>query len=207
MSVTLVRDARPLFAEALALSLRSLGLDDVRGVTDLSAIHEALAVGTTTTVVLSLAPGEVLGRELEDLCRQVRVVVLTGAPDAELGWAALDAGAAAVASRTRPLEELAAVIAGRADLDADATCQDRPAGGHPAAAYERFLTPRQAEVLDLLVLARSTEQIAERLGITSATARGYVQTVLEKLGVHSRLEAVALAGKPRADQARRSWVG
>lgn len=61
----------------------------------------------------------------------------------------------------------------------------RPA--HPA------LTPRQAEVLRLLEHGRSTRQIAEELHLSIETVRNHVRAVLRALGVHSRIEAVALA--------------
>jgi two-component system nitrate/nitrite response regulator NarL len=45
--------------------------------------------------------------------------------------------------------------------------------------------------------ADTTDQIASNLGITKTTARAYVQSILTKLGVHSRLEAVALVTQAR----------
>jgi PAS domain S-box-containing protein len=58
---------------------------------------------------------------------------------------------------------------------------------------ERNLTPREQQVLRLLVLGRSTEQMAEAMGVTPATVRNHVKRLLRALGVHSRIEAVALA--------------
>jgi len=55
------------------------------------------------------------------------------------------------------------------------------------------LTPRQAEVLRLLEHGRSTDQIAEELHLSRETVRNHIRHVLQALGVHSRLEAVALA--------------
>jgi PAS domain S-box-containing protein len=55
------------------------------------------------------------------------------------------------------------------------------------------LTPRQAEVLRLLEHGRSTEQIAGELHLSVETVRNHVRGILRALGVHSRLEAVALA--------------
>jgi two-component system nitrate/nitrite response regulator NarL len=59
------------------------------------------------------------------------------------------------------------------------------------------LTPRQRQVLDLLCAGATSAEIARRLVITHTTARNHVQNVLVKLGVHSRLEAALLAGRPR----------
>jgi PAS domain S-box-containing protein len=57
---------------------------------------------------------------------------------------------------------------------------------HPA------LTPRQGEVLQLLERGFSTRQIADELHLSLDTVRNHVRGVLRALGVHSRLEAVAL---------------
>jgi PAS domain S-box-containing protein len=58
---------------------------------------------------------------------------------------------------------------------------------HPA------LTPRQADVLHLLEHGRSTRQIAEELHLSPLTVRNHISALLKALGVHSRLEAVAIA--------------
>lgn len=63
----------------------------------------------------------------------------------------------------------------------------------PACHAAARLTPREREVLGLLASGASTEQIARRLGIRSATVRNHVRKILEKLDAHSRLEAVAHA--------------
>jgi DNA-binding NarL/FixJ family response regulator len=54
------------------------------------------------------------------------------------------------------------------------------------------LTTREREVLAGLVRGESTKALAQRLNVSPATARTHVQNVLAKLGVHSRLQAVAL---------------
>jgi PAS domain S-box-containing protein len=63
----------------------------------------------------------------------------------------------------------------------------------PHAHPELRLTPRQAEVLALLERGRSTRQIAEELHLSIETVRNHVRHLLRSLGVHSRLEAVAIA--------------
>jgi PAS domain S-box-containing protein len=55
------------------------------------------------------------------------------------------------------------------------------------------LTPRQTEVLRLLKQGRSTEQIAQELQLSTETVRNHVRHLLRALGVHTRLEAVAVA--------------
>lgn len=69
-----------------------------------------------------------------------------------------------------------------------------------AAAPERptapqRLTPREMQVLRLLVEGQTTAQIAAVSGVSLNTARTHVQNILSKLGVHSRLEAAAYAAR------------
>jgi PAS domain S-box-containing protein len=62
-----------------------------------------------------------------------------------------------------------------------------------AAPFDAGLTPRQAEILRLLADGLSTEAIAQQLGVARETVRNHVRALLKRLGVHSRLEAVAEA--------------
>jgi DNA-binding CsgD family transcriptional regulator len=62
------------------------------------------------------------------------------------------------------------------------------------------LTPRELEVLRLLVAGRSNRQIAEALFISGKTASVHVTSILAKLGVHSRLEAAAVARRLGLDE-------
>jgi DNA-binding CsgD family transcriptional regulator len=53
------------------------------------------------------------------------------------------------------------------------------------------LTEHEERVLRLLVEGRTSKEIAARLGVSPDVVRGYVQSILVKLGVHSRLEAAS----------------
>ena len=64
---------------------------------------------------------------------------------------------------------------------------DVPLSAHPA------LTPRQTEVLRMLERGLSTRQIADELHLSQETVRNHVRNLLRALGVHTRLEAVAVA--------------
>jgi len=55
------------------------------------------------------------------------------------------------------------------------------------------LTPRERDVLQLLTEGLDGKTIAEQLYLSPATVRNHIQHILVKLGVHSRVEAVALA--------------
>jgi DNA-binding NarL/FixJ family response regulator len=72
--------------------------------------------------------------------------------------------------------------------------------GLPAERTLAGLTPRELEVLRLLVDGRSNRQIAEQLFISGKTASVHVTNILAKLGVHSRLEAAATARRLGLDQ-------
>jgi DNA-binding NarL/FixJ family response regulator len=57
------------------------------------------------------------------------------------------------------------------------------------------LTAREREVLALMATGCRNEAIAARLVISTPTVRTHAQNILSKLGVHSQLEAVALAAR------------
>ena len=71
-----------------------------------------------------------------------------------------------------------------------------PAGNAPGSGGPS-LSRRELEVLRLMADGASTPIAAERLHVSRATIRNHVQSILAKLGVHSRLEAVAFATKQR----------
>lgn len=52
------------------------------------------------------------------------------------------------------------------------------------------LTKREKEVFDLLILNKSTEEIATKLGISEKTVRNHISNVMQKLGVKGRAGAV-----------------
>jgi PAS domain S-box-containing protein len=65
----------------------------------------------------------------------------------------------------------------------------------PHAHPELHLTPRQAEVLELLERGRSTKQIADELHLSIETVRNHIRHLMRAIGAHSRLEAVAIANQ------------
>jgi two-component system nitrate/nitrite response regulator NarL len=66
-----------------------------------------------------------------------------------------------------------------------------------AQLLARQLTPREREVLVMLVEAAPGGEIARSLGISRNTVRTHIQSVMSKLQVHSRLEAAAFAARHR----------
>jgi DNA-binding NarL/FixJ family response regulator len=68
------------------------------------------------------------------------------------------------------------------------------------------LTTREWEIVELLADGSSTERIAERLVVSPTTVYSHVQSVLRKLGVHSRTDAVAAAERLRHQEALRTKI-
>jgi DNA-binding CsgD family transcriptional regulator len=98
----------------------------------------------------------------------------------------------AVRLGAEPLRGALEALARRGRLDLGA--------GVPAERALADLTPREVEVLRLLVEGRSNRQVAEQLFISGKTASVHVTNILAKLGVHSRLEAAAAARRLGLDQ-------
>lgn len=65
----------------------------------------------------------------------------------------------------------------------------------PARTPLDELTPRERSVLELLAEGRSNRQIANRLGLTEGTVKGYLTTIFDKLGVVDRTQAALLAAQ------------
>ena len=69
--------------------------------------------------------------------------------------------------------------------------QSKPVPAGVAADPSSPLTRREIEILRLMTSGANTKTMAERLHVSPATVRNHVQNLFGKLGVHSRLEAVA----------------
>lgn len=127
---------------------------------------------------------------------QVRVIALTSFKDGALIREALEAGAIAYLLKDVSAQDLAVAIraahSGRATLSPEATqALVETAHQPPAPQYE--LTERERAVLALMVEGLNNTQIAARLVVSPSTVKSHVSSILAKLGVASRTEAVTLA--------------
>ncbi|GAA3477696.1 response regulator transcription factor [Streptomyces yanii] len=149
-----------------------------------------------------LAATRLIG-ESEDLAG-VKVLILTTFEDDEYVAEALRAGASGFLGKgARPeelLEAVRTVAAGEALLCPSAARAlitrflTQPEAS-PAAMHERLkcLTPRERDVLGLVALGLSNEEIADRLFISPLTAKTHVNRAMTKLAARDRAQLVVIA--------------
>lgn len=122
----------------------------------------------------------------------LRIIILTADDGLDVVMDALRAGCVGVVSKEAGTEAFLAAVrkAARGGLAYDSVPKRQTAG-------QQTLTRREEQVLELLMEGCSTTTIADRLQLSSHTARNYIRTVVTKLGAHSRAEAVAAAYRTR----------
>lgn len=126
----------------------------------------------------------------------IQMIALTSFKDEELVRAALQAGAIGYLLKNVSIDELANALrnayAGKSTLAPEATqvliesVTRPPAPGHD-------LSQREHEVLALMVKGMSNPEIAETLTISRSTVKNHISSILSKLHVTRRSEAIALA--------------
>ncbi|MDR7186458.1 DNA-binding NarL/FixJ family response regulator [Microbacterium trichothecenolyticum] len=117
------------------------------------------------------------------------------------------------ADRTTPADVVAGLLVGADDYAAESMDAEeflarvrrliertRPPARGATADLRRLssLTPRERQVLALTTEGMSQKQVATEMGISIKTVGAHMQNLLGKLGVHSRMEAVALAARATA---------
>ncbi|MCD2195937.1 response regulator transcription factor [Actinomycetospora endophytica] len=148
--------------------------------------------------VFSDGDGIELIPELLEASPGTRILVVTADPDDGSARKALELGASGFVHKTRGvtalIEAIHRVVDGQTVVELPP--RRRPAGTDPTAEVRRLaghLTSREWECLRLVVRGLGSAEMATELGISVTTVRTHVQAVMTKLGVHSRLEAAALA--------------
>jgi two-component system nitrate/nitrite response regulator NarL len=201
----LLCDDHRVFAEALAAVLTAHGYQVVTVVDDPQKAVELLKEDIADICVLDLsfpaADGIDIASRIVAVNATVRVFVLTARTGAEILRKAMAAGASGVASKERGIDEILTgigrVAAGETYADDELLRDALGLGATTSRSHAQFLasyvTPREREVLALLVAGLTTVAIGRELAISKTTVRAHVQAILGKFGVHSRLEAVSYA--------------
>jgi DNA-binding NarL/FixJ family response regulator len=201
----LVVDDHPLTREALASLLRAHGFEVAGLASDGAEAIEAARSVQPDLVLLDLSmPGldglAALPR-LREAAPGCEVVVLTASGTEENLLAAIRGGAAGYLLKTEPPERIAAFLDAVANGEAALSGpiarrlleQVRNGNGRGSGVPDRLaslLSAREVEVLLLLDEHLGTDEIAKRLFISEHTVRSHVKSLLRKLGVSSRREAL-----------------
>jgi len=197
----MICDDHVVFAESLAYLLGAME-HDVVAVTN-HPRHAEAELGRQRVDVCLL--DVVFGSERADdwLARlnragpQTRIILLSGQIDAPMVASARAGAVHALVDKRQSVAEIVSVMdrvhGGDVVIPEGRTAGSaRIAPGADSGAVQRlatFLTKREREVLSALVRGADTMHLARSLGITQATARCHIQSVLTKMGAHSRLEA------------------
>src|SRR3989442_11902828 len=201
----LIVDDHPLTREALSSLLGAHGLDVIGCASDgAEAIAEAARL-QPDLVLLDLSMPGVDGLtalpRLREAAPDCEVVVLTASGTEENLLSAIRAGAAGYLLKSEPPERivdfLRGVARGEAALSGTVARrlleQVREGGGRSSGVPDSIaatLSARELEVLLLLDDHLATDEIAKRLFISEHTVRSHVKSLLRKLGVSSRREAL-----------------
>ncbi len=133
-------------------------------------------------------------RSIRQKWPHVQIIALTSFQENDLVREALQAGAISYLLKNISVDELSSAIrsahAGQSTLAPEAIqALMQPNVTDPVQNYH--LTPREREVLVLMVEGLSNPGIAERLTVSRSTAKAHVSNILSKLEVSNRAEAIA----------------
>lgn len=197
-----VVDDHVLFAEAIRPTLENLGMTVVAvattGAEGLEAANHHRPDLILVDIGLPDESGLVAGRRYLDEQPDAKVVVLTALLSPATvreamrvgfhGYLTKDTAVSRFASALRTVMDGQVVFPGRL-----ASTVGRTGSDDGLDLLTAQLTTRELEVLGLMAEGLGGPDIARKLGISTNTVRTHIQSILTKLQVHSRLEAVAFA--------------
>src|SRR5918993_3376386 len=199
----LLADDHAIVLEGLVSLLQAHDFDVVGAVGDGEKLVQAAERMKPDVIVTDLSMPGLTGLDVLLKLREARieskVVVLTMHNDAERATESLKAGASAFLLKESAGEELVNAIhqalQGRVYLTAAVTRSviERMAdsGGQPSSKSE--LTPRQLEVLRLIVKGQRMKEIAAHLQLSTRTVETHKYEMMQVLGLHSTAELVRYA--------------
>jgi NarL family two-component system response regulator LiaR len=197
----MIVDDHEMVRSGLAVFLETC--DDIKLVGEASSGEEALRLCAELqpdVLIMDLVMPTMNGIEATRAIRsrfpQIQIIALTSFKEEELVHSALQAGAIGYLLKNVSIDELAGAIRnayrGKSTLAPEATQILIEAVTRPAAPGHD-LTERELEVLALMVRGFSNRKIADYLTISASTVKNHVSSILAKLAVSSRSEAVGLA--------------
>jgi DNA-binding NarL/FixJ family response regulator len=207
----LIVDDHKLFAEAVQMALEKHGLEVVVATTAADALDAAVRE-TPDVVLLDIGlpdrSGLVLGREILEKRPTAKIVVVTSLEDQRALQDAIRFGFHGFLTKDTKLPQLVRAIRDAAEghlvVPHRLATRRRNGDSEDVDLLVSQLTPKEHEVLALLVTGANSGEIARALLISPNTLRTHIQSILAKLQVHSRLEAVAFATRHRVVSDRSS---
>lgn len=196
-SVLVVDDHR-IFAELLSEALQAAGYEVDLPVANLADALVVFQARRHDIVILDydLPDGDGIAAvaQLKQIAPRSLVLMLTATAEHAVMTGALEAGCDGFVTKRQGtaavLAAIEAVTRGDTPVSADMVASlVRPR----TTATSPDLTPREVEVLEMLGRGMTNQGMATALHVSVNTVRNHVQHILEKLGAHSKLEAVAIA--------------
>jgi DNA-binding NarL/FixJ family response regulator len=200
----LVCDDHQVVAEGVAALLRAQPDLDVLGVAGsmADAVQKTARLHPDVVLMDFLLPdgdGAQATAAIKAADPQVKVVVLTSYADEDALVACIQAGCSGFVTKNKGAVEMSSAVRlaarGEAVVSPEMLARLLPRMGMARRGLGADLTPREHQVLQLLADGESKEAISRRLYVSANTVRNHIQSILTKLGVHSRLEAVAVAAR------------
>lgn len=193
-SLVCVVDDDEAFRDSLRWLLESAGYR-VAGFASAEPFLEAYRPGTGACLVLDVRMPGRSGLELQEEMNRRRydlpTIFVTGHGDVPMAVTAVKRGAFDFIEKPFKDEELLALI--EKAVAQDAASRHEHAQQLTTAARLAMLTPREREIMDLVVAGKKNKTIADELGISVKTVEIHRGRVMEKMGVDSVADLVRIA--------------